>query len=299
VKRRESKTANNQTGRRMGRVEFKHISVSARNPFAGWERIGVHALFVAFVALLAVVCVRLRIPDFLLGAAHWPEGLLLVLATATTLGSLSGQIPAQNVVLAALVVAVIAGAVEVLGAITAIPFGPFVYNKANIGPWLFYPLPWAVPVIWVVAILNARGVVRLILRRHRHARNYGWWVMGLTVMLVVLFDLSLEPYATQVREYWSWKPTKLASTWYTTPWVNSLGWTVTSLLILLFVTPALINKSPVKKPPTYHPLCVWQLLSLLFLIGTTLQSLWAASALIATQMVLVLVLAWLGPRATK
>src|SRR6185369_16898132 len=162
---------------------------------------------------------------------HWPEGLLLLLATATTLASLTRQLPAQNVLLAATVVGFIGGAIQVVGGMTGIPFGPFVYNQENIGRFLFPPLPWSVPFIWVTVLLNARGVARLVMRSRRGKPNYGLWVIGTTVALVVLFELSFEPYATQVKEYWSWKPTKLPSDWYTAPWVNFPGWAMVVLLI--------------------------------------------------------------------
>jgi putative membrane protein len=235
----------------------------------------------------------------LFGAVRWPDGALLLFAAATTLGSLARQLPAQNVVLAAVVIGLAAGAAQTLGALSAVPFGPLVYNRQNIGQFLFNPLPWAVPIIWVVAILNSRGVARLMLRSSRRSLNYGFWVIGVSVLLVVLFDLSLEPYATQVKGYWAWKPTKLASDWYSTPWVNFLGWTVTSLVILLFVTPALISKSPFPPPPAYHPLLVWELLSFLCLSGAVIHHLHAATALIFCQMVLVAALSILGARSKK
>jgi len=275
------------------------MSVRAPNPLVGWQRAAHRVLFLLFLLDLALVCFRLNRPGLLFGTARWPDGLLLVLATATTLTSLSGQIPAQNAILSAVLIGAIGAGIAILGAITGVPFGPFVYNKENFGPFLFYPLPWAVPMLWVVAILNARGVARLCWRKYRQRPNYGLRVLGSTVALVLLLELSFEPYAVWIREYWSWKPTKLAFTWYTAPLVNFLAWAVTSLLILLFVTPALINKSPVKRPPAYHPLFVWELLSFVFLLGTTLRALWSASAFIAAQMIVMLILAMLGSRPAK
>jgi uncharacterized membrane protein len=231
--------------------------------------------------------------------ARWPDGMLLILAVATTVASLSTQVPSPNAVLASILVGFLGGMVELLGASTGIPFGPFVYNKTNIGAFLLNPLPWAVPLFWVIALLNARGVARLMLRRFRYRRNYGFVVMGTTVLLVVLLELSFEPYAVWVKEYWTWKATKLPFSWYSTPLANFLGWAVTSLLILLFVTPALINKSPVKKPPTYQPFIVWQLLNFLFLVGAALHGLRTAAAFIAGQMMALLVVAAVGARRNK
>jgi putative membrane protein len=278
----------------MPRIELKHISVRPPNPFSGWQHKVHRALLGPFVAAALLVWsgLWLSIPSF--ATTHWPDGLLLVTAAAATLAALSLQLPAQSVVLAAVLIGLFAGIAQFIGAATAIPFGPIVYNKQHIGNFLFYTLPWVVPVIWVIVILNSRGVARLMLRPRRRSANYGLWVIGLTILLAVLFDLSLEPFATQVKEYWSWKPTKIPSDWYSTPWVNFLGWAVTSLLILLFVTPVLINKSPLPSLPTYHPLLIWELLSFLFLTGGIIHHLWAQTALTSCQMLMVLILSLLG-----
>lgn len=267
----------------MNRVELKHIPLRPPNPFAGWQRKVHRLLLVLFVGSVALDCLRLWLPIPRLPDACWPDGLLLVLAAATTLASLARHLPAQNVVLAAVAIGGFAGMAETLNALTGIPFGPLVYNTENFGRPLFNLLPWPVPLIWVVAILNCRGVARLILRPWRQRASYGFWVIGLTVLMVVLFDCSLEPYATAIQHYWSWKPTRISSDWYTSPWVNFLGWAVTTLVILLFVTPALINKSPLKAPPTYEPLLIWQLLGLLFLTGAASHRLWMAVSLDASQ----------------
>jgi hypothetical protein len=71
---------------------------------------------------------------------------------------------------------------------------------------------------------------------------------------------------------------------------------VTTTLILLFVTPALINKSPVKPPPSYQPLILWELLSLLLLTSAALRHMRSAAMVIAIQMFLVGTLGVLGSR---
>jgi uncharacterized membrane protein len=159
-----------------------------------------------------------------------------------------------------------------------VPFGPFSYNDA-MGQKLFCALPWAVPMIWIVALLVSRGVARLVLRSWRKSPNYVYWLLGLTALLVVVLDLALEPFASQVKHLWNWGPTRLRLEWYSSPCVNFLGWGVTALLIMAFTAPALINKKPIKQPPPdYHPLAVWLLLNLRFVTGAALDHLWPAAA---------------------
>ena len=97
-------------------------------------------VFGLFLLSFALVYARLWQPGLLVGEARWPEGLLLVLTTATLLASLSAQLPAQNVMLASVLIALVGGAAHTLGALTGIPFGPYVYT-AHLGQKLFEPLP--------------------------------------------------------------------------------------------------------------------------------------------------------------
>jgi len=159
----------------------------------------------------------------------------VVLTTAAVLASLACQLPGQNVMLASVIIAFIAGAVQTLGALTAIPFGPYVYTE-HIGQQLFYPclgrclwcglqscLPPVVSRGQCCVLAQDAGLRLLADRHHRAAR--------------VMLDLGLEPFATNVKHYWFWSPTKLKFDWYSTPWVNFFGWAVTALLILAFATP--------------------------------------------------------------
>src|SRR5436190_5047197 len=176
----------------MKRISLKKIPLRT-NRFTGWDKVFHRTFLTLFVIQFGLVWtgVALRKPMF--GTARWPEGLLLVLCAATTLAALARQLPAQNVMLGSTIIIVLSTVVEALGASTGVPFGPRSYTE-RMGQELFHPLPWTIPVLWLVAIFNARGVARLILRPWRRTQNYGWWLIGLTGLLVVLFDLALEPF---------------------------------------------------------------------------------------------------------
>ncbi len=223
------------------------------------------------------------------------DSIVLILAVASTLVSLAGQLPAQNVGLAAAIVASMGGVIHMIGALTGIPFGPVTYTSAS-GVKLFGVLPWFLPLLWVLIILNARGVARLILRPWRKLRVYGYWLIGLTAVLTLVFILGFEPFATRVRDYWIWQPTKLAVDWYGTPLTDFLGWVVAALLILGFSTPALMKKRPSKSYPEYHPLIVWLAIQILFIAGAWSQHLTTAAAAGAVACVLVIPFAVRGAR---
>ena len=260
---------------------------------ARWARSFFIALFLAGSAL---VLMRLWWPVHLPGKSGWPEAVLLLLALVSTIAALARHLPLQNILFAALVIVLASSAVIWLDLKTGIPFGAFTPGQ-NTGPKLFHALPWAMPVIWILAILNSRGVARLILRPWRKLHAYGFWIIGVTTALTVLFDLAFDPFASQVKHYWYWEPTKFPLSWQGAPLVNFFGWAVVTLLILAFVTPMLINKHPVhRRPPNFHPLGVWLGGILLFGVGSATLGLWPAVMLDAIIGVVVAVFAVRGAR---
>ena len=251
---------------------------------------------VLFLTAYALVLAQLWWPVSLPGKPGWPGAVLLVLAVVCTIAALARHLPLQNILLAACFIGLVGGAADWLDWKTGIPFGAFTPGQ-NTRPKLFHALPWAMPVFWVLAILNSRGVARLILRPWRKLHAYGFWLIGVTTVLTVLFDLALDPFASQVKHYWFWEPTKFSLSWHGAPLVSFLGWAVVTLLILAFVTPMLINKHPVhQRPPDFQPLGVWLGGILLFGAGSATLGSWSAVALDGIIGVVVAVLAVRGAR---
>jgi uncharacterized membrane protein len=255
-----------------------------------------HVFNALFITAYALVLVGLWWPMSLPGKPGWPCAVLLVLAVVGTVAALTRHLPLQNILLAALAIVLASGAVIWLDSKTGIPFGQFTIGD-NTGPKFLRVVPWALPAVWVVAILNSRGVARLILRPWRKLHAYGFWLIGVTTVLTVLFELALDPFASQVKHYWYWEPTKLPVSWLGVPLVNFIGWLVVTLLILAFVTPVLIHKHPVhRRPPDFHPLGVWLGAVLLFGVGAATVGLWSAVLLDGAAGVVVATFALRGSR---
>lgn len=259
----------------MGRLLLKESRAPASRysiPAQDWPR---HLSFALFLVAFATVWIQVvLISEPPTSTPYWQAALLL-LAVAATFTDLARQLPAQNVFLAVFVILVIGGAVQAVGALTGIPFGPFLFGE-RLGPRLFHPLPWAAPLIWVVALLNSRGVARLMMRPWRRMRTYGFWVIGLTAAVTAIFDFGLEPFAARVQHYWIWNPTKIGFDYYGAPFICFISWAIVSVLILAFITPALINKRPGKTPPSFQPLILWLLLQVLFASADAAHGLWIA-----------------------
>lgn len=226
----------------------------------------------------------------------WHSGLFLGLAAVMTLVSLLRSLPAQNVAVVTGFIVVISGIVQTVGAMSGIPFGPFVFTDAA-GARLFDVLPWTMPLVWVAVVLNCRGVARLILRPWRKVRTYGFRVIGLTCLLVAFFDLGLEPFAARVNHFWVWQTAGRTLNWFGAPWVNFFSWALTALLILAFTTPWLINKKPGgKRPPDYHPLLIWLAMNLFITAILAGHQLWLAAGLVLVVSAVVTSLAWRNSR---
>ena len=231
----------------------------------------------------------------------WVEGLLPIAAVATTLVGLRRTLPSQNVLATSLLIAGFAYVVIWLCVRTGLPFGPIAFLAAEANP-LFERVPWWIPALWLVLIVNARGVSRLMLYRWRTSRNYGLWVIGMTCALVVVFDLGLEPFAIYSKRYWLWTAHKsyLGWDWYGAPLSNFLAWLICALLLVLATFVWSINKRPVPVVPDYHPLAIWFLLTAWMTTGNLVQARWAAATCsISSCLMIVALVLWSTRRAPR
>jgi uncharacterized membrane protein len=247
--------------------------VRLRSPAERWHRPAFILFLLAWGVnwVLALLCIELP-PE-----AGWIEASLLLTATFTTLIALGRRLPLQNVLTAGLLLGGLGSVIIAVTALSGVPFGPVVYGDA-LGERMFGVVPWAMPLIWIVLVMNGRGVARLIMRPWRRTNFYGYWVIALTCLLAVVFELGFEPFAVKVKGYWLWRLGPSVLTWQTAPWVNFLGWFVSVLGLLAFSIPWLINKQPVKQPTDYHPLVLWVLLNLWIATGNSAHGLWGATA---------------------
>jgi uncharacterized membrane protein len=231
------------------------------------------------LAILLALAFGLQIASFflplrLVGQSQLDAALIMT-AALSTLASLWRRLPLQNVLTVAFGIAVIGGGLTALGAKTGLPFGPFIFGS-GVGPVYYKSLSWVMPLIWVVIILNSRGVARLILRPWRKNKSYGYRVIGLTALLVLLFDVALDPFASRVKHGWVWMPSTLKLTWQGAPLANFLTWAAVTLLILVVVTPWLIVKKPrQKRGADFYPAGIWFGGLVIFAVGCGVNGIWA------------------------
>ena len=210
------------------------------------------------------------------------ELLLLASAAAATVVSLAAQLPFQNALLASVVIFILVLGVMLLNDATGIPLG--VWGTTAVPHKQLF---WVLPMIWVILLLNCRAVASLLLSPWRSAGNYGLRVLGLSTLLCLLFTASLEPFATTANHYWSWNPTRIPITWYSTPVLVLWTWTLISFIGQVLITPALIQKSPVPRPASLLHYWIWLLLRLLFVGAAVGHKLWLATGLAAVELLVV------------
>jgi len=229
------------------------------------------------------------------GQARWLEALLPLLAAVLTIAGLSRKLPLQNALAIVTLITGMAWGVMAFAMNTGIPFGRFIHLPA-FGEQLPGGVGWPVPLLWVVVIVNAREVARLILSGLRGTDFYGFWIMGLTGLLAVLFELGLEPFATQFKSYWLWLVGDSVSTCYTSSWVKFASQFLVVFCLQIILVPWFINKQPAKQRDDFYSLAVWLLLNSFIATGNAMQGHWLAVGIVGTGNLAVLFFALHGAR---
>ncbi len=257
----------------------------------GRLRLGIFSAFLLCAGIwLAVLCRGLP-------PQGWLDALLLLLALAATVAGLTRDLPLQNALMAIALAAFVSGIIQIVNAKTGIPFGALSYTESS-GARIFGLVPWPVPLLCAVAVLNSRGAARLILRRWPNLPSRGLWTIGLASLLAVATDLSLEPFAVEVRRFWSWRTTPKQFAWHTVPWPNYLAGLIVTFLILVLAAPWLIDKRPVKNPPPNpYPFWLWLAVNLLLAVANASHGLWDSAAFGFLSSLAVGILAWRSARA--
>ena len=271
----------------------RNLGLEARETFLT----NLHTLFLVLSGLTAIICVAWPyISPATADYDHWPDILFLLISCACLSLGLSRQLPLANVTATICIALAFGLGVQLIGAQTGVPFGPFHFN-VNLEPKLLELVPPVAPLVWVAIIFSTRGVIRLVLRPWRKTKSYGFWLIGLTALLTALTDLAMEPFATHARHYWNWLPTKVSLTWYGATFVNFLSWGFITALILGFVTPLLINKQLSRKnEPDYHPLGIWLAVMIIVTAGAAETKLWPAVILDGVVFLAAIVMAIRGAR---
>ena len=260
-------------------------------PGGGLSQTLSRALLALWFIGFCLVFARPWCPGLLSSNNSRPEGLLLALTVAFTLASLARQLPGQTVLLAALGIGSFGFALQALSSLAGLPMGLLQPGQGS-APEFGLPLALGAALIWIVVILNSRGVAQLILRRRRRSAAYGLWLLGLSVALAIVLAACLSLFASRLMPPHDFKAAALSLEDLKSLGVRLPCWLVGALLALAWITVILINKKSDAPRPILQPLFIWLLSSALLWSGQPAEPLkWAAAAWLALCGV-VAVLAW-------
>jgi putative membrane protein len=187
-------------------------------------------LFCVYLAVFpgsTIVVALDRVP----GWGAWMGGALLLLQGAAALCWLLGRHGVRGG-LAALLVFLLAWAIEYVGVATGALFGRYHYTAA-LQPQIFGIVPLAIPCAWLMVAagawqLTTTGEPENQRTREPRARNrrYSSLVtrhsrLLLAATLVLLLDLQIETVATKINQYWIWLD---GGPYYGVPTANFVAW---------------------------------------------------------------------------
>lgn len=166
-------------------------------------------------------------------------------------------------VLAAVAVAILSFAVEYVGVTTGVPFGRYTYTNMLGIKLGAVPLP--IPFAWLLAVPGAIAVAHLL-------RMHGWWRVPATALLVVIFDLAIEPFAAHVAGYWRWLDDGF---FYSIPFANFVAWGATGF-VLAAITLALCTRWQPQRATVELPAVLFLLNLIQFLLVDMAYGYWGA-----------------------
>ncbi len=110
---------------------------------------------------------------------------------------------------------------ELLGTTYGVPFGAYAYSS-TLGPMWIERVPVIVPISWFLMALPSYGLAARVARRP-------WQRILVGSLILLLWDLVLDPAMSHVTKYWSWSE---AGPYFGMPLFNLFGWYVTGLALL-------------------------------------------------------------------
>ena len=127
------------------------------------------------------------------------------------------------------IVVVAALMIETMGVATGFPFGSYLYTD-RFGP-LVGLVPFTIPLAWHVVVTNS-----LFLARWMVSLNERTLTALLTGLACALYDVVLEPFATQVKGYWFWRDGNIP------PLQNYVAWFAVGFILTHLCAPKAITR---------------------------------------------------------
>lgn len=116
---------------------------------------------------------------------------------------------------------------EFVGTGYGIPFGGYGYT-ALLGAQLGGRVPALIPVSWFLMAVPSFVLAQAALGRRSVAVR-----IGAAAVLLVIWDLALDPAMSYLTPYWVWEET---GPYYGMPWMNLVGWFATGVVLMAILS---------------------------------------------------------------
>lgn len=135
----------------------------------------------AVVLALSLVALRFARHSGAFGGSA--DAVALLVATSVALLVLSRQLPLQNILGLAVVMTLFSSGCLFISSAAQISCEPPIWNKN------FHSLQkWSAPLLWLFALVTARGAAQFLLRPWRGLSGYGFGLIALTCLLIAGLD---------------------------------------------------------------------------------------------------------------
>jgi len=219
-------------------------------------RFEVAALVIWFVARWLVYGANLPVPIEL----PFIDAITLIIATLATVFGLVRWWPLQNVLAIAFLTFLLSGVLEhVLG------IGSGIYPEK--AARAVFDVPWTAPILWLVVLLNARSVTRLVLWPYRERGSYGLWLIFITAVMTALVLVLQDSICDPTAEL-----SKLIGIFFIR--------LVASGFLLVIVAPFLIPKGAVVPTPDCGPVAIWSVLNLYLIVIAGMEHYWERAGIL-------------------
>ncbi|MEM8485106.1 MAG: carotenoid biosynthesis protein [Bacteroidota bacterium] len=113
---------------------------------------------------------------------------------------------------------------ELTGTATGLPFGPYSYTSL-LGPKWLDLVPVLIPLSWFTMALPSYFLAYITFPNSKQFLQR----IGFGGLLLMLWDLALDPAMSYLTPYWQWGET---GTYYGMPWINLAGWLLTGIVLM-------------------------------------------------------------------
>ncbi len=186
------------------------------------ERINKEKIFgysAYFLMIVSAVGLVIMLDGDLRKEYSWTGNIYLFLQTVILFSYILNYFDKKKIIISAVIISLTGFAAEYIGLKTGFPFGTYTYGE------ILHPKLFGVPVI-ISLLWYSVSIISFILVSYYSERPEIVKIFSAAV-LVLGYDILLEPFAAFVNDYWTWENGKI-------PLINYFSWFFISLLFVFY-----------------------------------------------------------------